>query len=330
MSRRVTKAQQKGLDAFFEYARKRHLCYIMKNADPSWKIDDDILSHFSFCNVFRELDKTTIWFAENVRKPLDKEKHPGLILATVLFRMFNRIETGEAMFCDDNLLGDASAFHEFYATGKTAPLRRAIINRLGKKGPYVTGSYIIAGPGGMSKLDGMLKVVKDFHDSTAELDLVQSDWTLANERMELHKFSLQQAHSWLRQFSFMGTFHAYEIVTDLRWTHLLRRAPDIHSWANPGPGCRRGLNVLMGRDKDAREWTNNDELLNEMNIILEESTTKRQWQAFAGQMNAKYPKLSTPFSWEMRDVEHTLCEFDKYERTRHGEGRPRGRYRGHE
>jgi len=28
--------------------------------------------------------------------------------------------------------------------------------------------------------------------------------------------------------------------------------------------------------------------------------------------------------WEMRDVEHTLCEFDKYERVRLGEGRPRG------
>jgi hypothetical protein len=32
-------------------------------------------------------------------------------------------------------------------------------------------------------------------------------------------------------------------------------------------------------------------------------------------------------SWEMRDVEHTLCEFDKYERIRLGEGRTRGVYR---
>ncbi len=28
--------------------------------------------------------------------------------------------------------------------------------------------------------------------------------------------------------------------------------------------------------------------------------------------------------WEMREVEHTLCEFDKHERARLGQGRPRG------
>ena len=30
---------------------------------------------------------------------------------------------------------------------------------------------------------------------------------------------------------------------------------------------------------------------------------------------------------EMRDIEHCLCEFDKYERTRLGEGRPRAKYK---
>jgi hypothetical protein len=32
--------------------------------------------------------------------------------------------------------------------------------------------------------------------------------------------------------------------------------------------------------------------------------------------------------WEMREVEHTLCEFDKYERARLGEGRPKQLYDG--
>jgi hypothetical protein len=31
-------------------------------------------------------------------------------------------------------------------------------------------------------------------------------------------------------------------------------------------------------------------------------------------------------AWEMREVEHTLCEFDKYERARLGEGRPKQRF----
>jgi hypothetical protein len=32
-------------------------------------------------------------------------------------------------------------------------------------------------------------------------------------------------------------------------------------------------------------------------------------------------------SVEMRDIEHSLCEFDKYERVRLGEGRPRMKYK---
>ena len=30
---------------------------------------------------------------------------------------------------------------------------------------------------------------------------------------------------------------------------------------------------------------------------------------------------------EMREIEHCLCEFDKYERTRLGQGRPRSFYK---
>jgi hypothetical protein len=31
---------------------------------------------------------------------------------------------------------------------------------------------------------------------------------------------------------------------------------------------------------------------------------------------------------EMRDIEHSLCEVDKYLRTRNDEGRPRGGFKG--
>ena len=30
---------------------------------------------------------------------------------------------------------------------------------------------------------------------------------------------------------------------------------------------------------------------------------------------------------EMREIEHCLCEFDKYERVRLGQGRPRSKYK---
>jgi hypothetical protein len=326
-----TKKVERGLRAFFDYAKARHECYLHKHSgDPAREPTDDILRDYSFCNVFRELDKTTMWYAENVRKPLDRAKQPEkLVLATVLFRMFNRIETGEAMFRDDNLLGDDSAFDEYWRTGKTAILKKAALNRLGKKGPFVTGSYIIAGPPGMSKLDGMLKVVDGFRRGKAGWPAKAGEHDIASavKLMRLRGSGLLDAHTWLRQFDYMGTFHAYEIVTDLRHTHLLSRSPDIYSWANPGPGCKRGLNRVFGRDKD-EPWGNGETILEHMDIVREAS--EEHWTDFAHRAKDWYPKLKTPLEWEMRDVEHTLCEFDKYERTRMGDGRPRGRYRGHE
>lgn len=326
MTHRATKAQNTGIEMFYDYAKLRHQCYLMKNAEPEWRTADPVLAKYRFCNVFRELDKNTVWLRQNVRDPLNKARDPRLLLAVFVFRMFNRIEVAEAIFRDDDLLGGFAAFDKFAKDGKTKHLKDAILKRIGKKGPYATGSYIISSPGGMTKLDGILWVIGQFYTAARHtLDGASLDQVAMAARMSKTKMSLQAVHAWLKSFDYVGPFHAYEVVTDLRWTHLLSRAPDIYTWANPGPGCKRGLNRVMRRDKKAKPWANREELLNEMDIILEAADA--HWVDFAHKMRDKFPKLKTPLEWEMRDVEHTLCEFDKYERARLGEGRPRGTYR---
>ena len=39
----------------------------------------------------------------------------------------------------------------------------------------------------------------------------------------------------------------------------------------------------------------------------------------------KYTEFFKPVL-ELRDIEHSLCEFDKYERVRLGQGQPRSKY----
>ena len=82
------------------------------------------------------------------------------------------------------------------------------------------------------------------------------------------------------------------------------------TWANPGPGAKRGLNRIHGRPVD--KHLKNDINISEMQVLLELS---QEWL---------YPQVP---SLEMRDIEHTLCEFDKYERVRKGEGKPRSIYK---
>lgn len=108
-------------------------------------------------------------------------------------------------------------------------------------------------------------------------------------------------------------FMSFEVITDIRHTKILRDATDILTWANAGPGAYRGLNRIFDHDLNQRRTT---EALSEMQFLLKKSKVKANWPN-----NKQYPKL------EMRDIEHTLCEFDKYERVRLDQGRPRSLYR---
>lgn len=295
----------KHVDKFFAYARERHQITVRRAAGQpreEWTADP-ILQQFRFTCVFRELDKTTAWFRKFVRDPM--KKTPDVLLATVTFRLLNRIAVGEAMFNQLDIEG--TPFTLFRDTGKAAHLKRAIVANCGK-GPYVTGGYIISSPPGYSKLDGMMKVIGDFHKD--------SGWRPVADLMLKKRSTLEDAWLWLKEQPYVGPFHAYEIVTDLRHTKLLDRAPDIMTWANPGPGARRGANIVFGRDKRDKTMANREQLIDEMRQILVASNMRKHWPQKEG-----YPP------WEMRDVEHTLCEFDKYMRVKNGEGRPRGVYR---
>lgn len=326
------------VDAFFAYARERHATHLRRSSGrprSEWT-SDPILRQYRFCNIFRELDRTTIWYRENVRERFADK--PELLLATVLFRWFNRIAAGEAIFqqCRSNFVENAvpgeTAWDELIRTGSTAGIRDSMICWCGE-GPYVTGSYIIKTPDGKSKLDGVLWCVEQF--MTAKNVWIHGagntfGWRpTAQELLEwrdTNPFRLQDVWAWLRQFPFLGDFMAYEIVTDLRHTALLDRAPDIMTWANPGPGAMRGLNRIVGRrlqEKIPKDLANK-----EMRALLQVSLNCHYWPNIVSAGPHSVPgDLSDWPAWEMREVEHTLCEFDKYERARLGEGRPRQVFR---
>lgn len=300
------------VEAFFGYARERYKIKLARDAGkPAPWTKDTVLQKYPFCHVFREDDKTTVWFRKHVRNPL--RTRPEVLLATVLFRLFARISVGETMFCqqviDGKLRGPyvfntnaPTAFDLYLEDGKVAHLRRAIRANCGD-GPYVTGAYIIAGPPGKGKLDGMLSVFHDFAKRRCRCgkpawSCAARDAIVANETSN---GTLERMFNWLREHPYFGNFHSYEMVTDLRYTALLDRATDIDSWCSPGPGARRGLNRVMGRDKSDPMET--ERILHQMRKVLNLAWANRfLWPR-------QWPR------WDMRTVEHTLCEFDKYVRA---------------
>lgn len=287
-------------DRFFAFARERHSVYLKRRAGlPAPWTDDPVMQTTRFTNVFRELDRTTIWFRQNIRTPLADEF--WVVPATIIFRWFNRISTGEVL-ADPEV---ALLRGRFYAHTFEKLVRQRI-----PRGPWVTGSYMVcSGHGTGDKLTGILRYCT-----------MMLEWWDREGRVFFQKRpSLEDAHVHLvEKVEGLAGFTAYEVVTDLRWTHAVN-PHDRLRWAHSGPGATRGgSRVLFGEPDRLRQDSLTDQaaLRELMKKLLKASRDARYWP----QGDVDWPE------WELREVEHTLCEFDKYERVRREQGRAKNRF----
>ena len=280
---------------FFYWIRERHNVWNRRQVGQKkpWT-DDEVLQQYFFTNPYRENDKTTVWFREKIREPF-RECYE-VLFATVAFRWFNRIETGEALLATESEDG----FSILVLWNRKRAL--ATLRRL--KNPF-TGAFMIPAVPGTKKIEHVCDCLKPFWKDRLDL---------ASEIEEGQ--SLEKAHKLLTLYPYMGDFMAYEVVTDLRHTILLDQATDINTWANPGPGCRRGLKRLLGLPLKKSNAAGVPKVKNELKLM-------RRLLAKSRNRLAGLPPL------EMREIEHSLCEWDKYERALWGDGgRMKRRYPG--
>lgn len=259
------------IEQYFALARERYQIRERRLAGQPFPWSDmEVYQKYNLCNVHREHDKTTMWFDKNVRSQLTGQK---VIEATLIFRWFNRIETGEII-------------KHLLLEGWDSREARILLEDVR---PVVTGAYMIKTVTGLNKLEGALSAIDD---ALPILDKFAGKWAP----------TIQGMHQQLMNVNYLGGFMAYEVVSDLRWTDVLQNAPDIMSWANAGPGCVRGLSrIVHGEPRGIfarNSQKSQDDMVEYMQILLEKSQEEKYW-----------PQDWRP--WEMREVEHWLCEYSK-------------------
>jgi len=278
--------------AFYTYMKKREQIRLNRLAGKPYPwTKDPVLQEFKFTNVKRLHDRTTQRYKEWYEDHWDSDPEV-ILLNCAIARYFGRAE----------FVIDAVGWqHEF---------RPDYIKNVAKlwlrSGQQVfTGAYLVTNRGIKAP-----KEVLIVDESIAGIweqgeDICDVAWSSKSWQAMIEVIRP------IPGFGGMG-FMAKEVVLDTLLTSIWKEPPtDLNSWCPCGPGARRGLNRVHGRPTKAN--VREADAIEEMIFLFHQRHD--YW----------------PDDWvelELHDIQFCLCEFDKYERTRLGEGRPRARYKG--
>ena len=301
-----------GSEAFFGYLQEREKVRLRKEADlialeegeapqgPPWT-DDPILREYKFTNVRRQHDRTSAWLIENFYRPNAHASQKEILLNCAIARYFGHIDFVESIGWTSPTERDLTRVK------KIAKERRA------RKERVFTGAYVITN-GGISAPKEDVVVDHYLRPLLHELDNFQDlfdegrwEW-LAKAMMKLPGFG--------------GTgFMTKETLLDTTYTSFWAHCNvegeftypmDWWDWTPIGPGALRGGHrVRFGTPPPS-------------------SPSRAVAESVIGHLVGS----QTVFPWDIdigrlapTDIQFGLCEFDKYERVRLGEGRPKSRYK---
>lgn len=270
------------VDDLFNFIHERHRIwrerYVAKKPGP-WTTDP-ILQTFRFCNVYRELDRVTLWITSKWRTP--NAGDPDLWFAMVVARLVNWPDTLDEL--------------KYPVPWSSKHFVKVLEDRKKHEEKIFTGAYMIhAGRTKQSKAQYLAEHV------------LTPIWKSREEVRPRKGETLASFYERLYECPDMGSFMSGQVIADTKYEGVLKTAEDWFTWAISGPGSLRGLNRVFERDK-REKWKEKD--------------WKEHLDKLRAHVHQKVRQSSMPYI-SAQDLQNCLCEFDKYERVRLGEGRPR-------
>lgn len=293
---------------FFDFVKEREMIRLRKEADqldgPPWT-DDPILQTYKFTNVHRHHDRTSQILREKFYLPYFHDDRRTILMNAATFRYFGTHEFASAIgWTPYEKMNDAH----------WEKVKEIAEERLYRKQRVFTGAYVITNQGISAPkqevvVEYFLKGLQKGIQGVINIAAVTQNWEAAAVMMRR-----------IQGFGGSG-FMTKEVLLDTTYTGfwpdhvahpkdgMFSQPKDWWDWTPIGPGARRGAARVMGDDeatplKEDKAGDVIDLLLLDQNAYLPE-----EWDLLAP-----------------HDVQFQLCEFDKYERVRLGQGRPRSRY----
>ena len=251
---------------------------------------DPILAKYRFCNVRRRDDRVSKWLIKNYYRSVSGDVWFRALLA----RLINWPPT--LLYLMDKLVIPHRA-EDF-----NAYLFIEAMKELESKGEKVYSSAYIVYP---TMVKGNTKSV-----NLCEYIIKPTISMASKMRGAVASGSIKHTTNQLAEAFGIQTFIAGQVSADLTYLRgQLDNAIDLYSWAPMGPGSQRGLNRLheRGIGKGFTENKFNQELIEVREAVISSN------QAFK--------------DLTLHDCQNIMCEFDKYQRVKTGEGKPRQNYK---
>lgn len=267
---------------------------------------DKVFQRSFFCNVFRRIDKTTVWIMDNVAGPLADDDNLWAML--MLARYISCID------CLEDLKDHGTFTVDKTLEERLVIARELMLRRQNCGQPVYTNAFML------NSQFGGLGPTKAHYITNVIRKLAQDQFVKEIDGPP----TMKRPHTVLMQYPSIGTFMAYQYCCDFSYIDkYLAQARDTMTWSAPGVGSSRGMCRILGLPVSSN--MNNEtwllaaqELLHywrnfvDHTLLTEALSFSKDLDAdqclFVSSSYALFTEL------KMQDVQHWLCEYDKYKR----------------
>ena len=247
-----------------------------------------ILRKYFFCNTFRVLDKGCQFLIKEVIEKGSQEPEE-LVFRVILFNLFSKIETWQLLNKKLGPLKWTTYSHEKYAKVLSDAVARGIT--------LYTHAFIKPAPHFGHK--------PNYKNHLCFLEVLMDNRLFA--RLLIAPY-MADVYEYLYSFPSLGSFSAYQLMLSLSYTNVFNFHRD--DFVVSGPGSISGLRKLFGKSwKADKDLTFHQEVMQYF-VDSQDYHFKRLDLDFSGLGPNKLPM-------DIADIEHTLCEVDKYCRVAH-------------
>lgn len=271
-------------ETYWRFAAERQSVFMRRVAgQPHPWTTDPILAAHRFTNAYRAADRVSQYLIRHVLYR-GKQTGPEIVFRTLLFKLFNRIDTWEHLRAS---LGELT--WDSYELDRYASVLNTLVD--GKAKIY-SSAYIMPSPqfGHPRKHINHLRLI----------EYMMRDGVVA--RLENAK-SLEQIFNALRSYPSLGDFLAFQLAIDLNYSEFLDFSE--MDFVVAGPGARDGIRKCFA---DMAGLTEADVI----RAVTENATAEFKCRGLHFRTLWGRPL-------QLIDCQNLFCEVDKYSRVAHPE-----------